>query len=148
MPALEPAPPPSAAQWKGKGKSKADTLNAWRVSQGGSRCRLSGVGTPQALADNPAQPPFPQHLLLRDALYLLQGIDGRYVRFAFREPLEQNPYLTEKGKRGDGTGFPLGKDGDAGDAAELPEEEVVGLDFVANEQTVSSVPDLFRVGAQ
>ncbi|EIW66546.1 hypothetical protein TREMEDRAFT_72372 [Tremella mesenterica DSM 1558] len=46
------------------------------------------------------QPPFPDVLLLRDCLYLLQGIDGRYVRFALRPPHEQNPYLTDKGKEG------------------------------------------------
>jgi hypothetical protein len=74
-------------------------------------------------------------LLLRDALYLLQGIDGRYVRFAIRPAKEQNPYLTDKGKRGDGMGFPLGKEEPVIDGED--EEEVVGLDFMADEQTVS-----------
>lgn len=83
-----------------------------------------------------AQPPFPGHLLLRDALYLLQGIDGRYVRFAFREKAQQNPYLTEKGKKGDGMGFPLGKEGEVPISDDDAEEEVVGLEFVADEQTV------------
>lgn len=84
-----------------------------------------------------AQRPFPQHLLLRDALYLLQGIDGRYVRFAFRDPPQQNPYLTDKGKKGEGMGFPLGKEGDAGPSLLADEEEVVGLEFVADEAVVS-----------
>lgn len=34
----------------------------------------------------------PDALLLRDSLYLLQGIDGRFVKF--KPPVEQpNPYL-------------------------------------------------------
>ena len=72
---------------------------------------------------------------MRDALYLLQGIDGRYVRFAIRLAKQQNPYLTDKGKKGDGMGFPLGKEGEPLMDGE-DEEEVVGLDFVADEQTV------------
>lgn len=88
-------------------------------------------------ANDIAQPPFPQHLLLRDALYLLQGIDGRYVRFAIRPAQQQNPYLTDKGKRGDGMGFPLGKEGEPLPLDQDVEEEIVGLDFVADEQVVS-----------
>ncbi|KIR28062.1 gamma-tubulin complex component 3 [Cryptococcus deuterogattii 99/473] len=74
-----------------KGKTKADIINQWRATR--------------------SQLPFPQHLLLRDTLYLLQGIDGRYVRFAISPPKEQNPYLTERAREGEGTGFPLGKEG-------------------------------------
>jgi hypothetical protein len=59
-----------------------------------------------------AQPPFPTHLLLRDTLYLLQGIDGRYVRFAVD---------AAKGSGG-------------GEA----EEEVVGIEIVADEAKVRS----------
>jgi gamma-tubulin complex component 3 len=73
---------------------------------------------------------------LRDALYLLQGIDGRYIRFAIRPAKEQNPYLTDKGKKGDGMGFPLGRDAETA-AGDAEDEEVVGLDFVADEQVVS-----------
>nr|XP_018264728.1 gamma-tubulin complex component 3 [Kwoniella dejecticola CBS 10117]OBR86886.1 gamma-tubulin complex component 3 [Kwoniella dejecticola CBS 10117] len=89
-----------------KGKSKADVLKAWRTSK--------------------AQKPFPAHLLLRDMLYLLQGIDGRYVRFALRPPKEQNPYLSEKGRAADGVGFPLGKDGAADRAEEGDEGDIDG----------------------
>ncbi|OCF44974.1 gamma-tubulin complex component 3 [Kwoniella heveanensis CBS 569] len=91
-----------------KGKSKADVLKAWRTSK--------------------SQPPFPPHLLLRDSLYLLQGIDGRYIRFALSPPKEQNPYLTEKGKAGEGAGFPLGKEGTPAvvDQGGEEEEEVDG----------------------
>jgi gamma-tubulin complex component 3 len=66
---------------------------------------------------------------------LLQGIDGRYVRFAIRPAKQQNTYLTDKGKKGDGMGFPLGKEAPIPD--EDDEEEVVGLDFMADEQSVS-----------
>jgi len=73
--------------------------------------------------------------LLRDTLYLLQGIDGRYVRFALRPPKERNPYSTEKGRAGDGTGFALGKD--AGQTEEEGEEgDIVGIDIVADEPKV------------
>jgi gamma-tubulin complex component 3 len=84
----------------------------------------------------PARPPFPPHLLLRDTLYLVQGIDGRYVRFAIRPPKEQNPYLSDKGRAGDGTAFALGKDG----AVPEPDDEsgeVMGIDIVADEEVVS-----------
>ncbi|ORY24380.1 Spc98 family-domain-containing protein [Naematelia encephala] len=104
--------PTGTDDWRGKGKSKADMLRAWRTAQ--------------------SRPPFPDQLLLRDTLYLLQGIDGRYVRFAVRPPAEQNPYLTEKGKAGDGIGFGLGRDG-AVPAHEGQEGDVVGIDIVADE---------------
>ncbi|KDQ64482.1 hypothetical protein JAAARDRAFT_28112 [Jaapia argillacea MUCL 33604] len=44
-----------------RGKSKADLLREYRVRTG--------------------RPQLPEHLLLRDTLYLLQGISGKYVRF-------------------------------------------------------------------
>lgn len=94
--------------------TKAERLREWRAGRG--------------------RAPFPEHLLLRDALYLLQGIDGRYVRFALAPAAESNPYLSEKGKEGDGTGFPLGK---AGAAAPPPaSQEIVGIDIVADEPKV------------
>ncbi|WWC68620.1 uncharacterized protein I206_102550 [Kwoniella pini CBS 10737] len=96
-----------------KGKSKADVLKAWRSSK--------------------SEKPFPPHLLLRDTLYLMQGIDGRYVRFALRSPREQNPYLTEKGRAGDGTGFPLGKDGAVGQVDEGEEGDIVGIEIIADQ---------------
>lgn len=34
----------------------------------------------------------PEELILRDALYILQGVDGRFVRFII-SPSEPNPYL-------------------------------------------------------
>ncbi|OCF57900.1 gamma-tubulin complex component 3 [Kwoniella mangroviensis CBS 10435] len=97
-----------------KGKSKAEILISWRTSK--------------------SQKPFPPHLLLRDTLYLLQGIDGRYVRFALRPPKEQNPYLTEKGRAGEGVGFPLGKDGSIPQGEDEGEEgEIVGIEIVADQ---------------
>ena len=39
----------------------------------------------------PGKPMIPDALLLRDSLYLLQGIDGRFVKFTI--PIEEpNPY--------------------------------------------------------
>ncbi|BEJ16140.1 hypothetical protein CspHIS471_0507450 [Cutaneotrichosporon sp. HIS471] len=93
------------------GRSKAELLREWRTERG--------------------RRPFPEHLLLRDALYLLQGIDGRYVRFAVAPPPERNPYLTERGREGDGTGFPLGANGVAVPVDAEP--QVVGIDVVADE---------------
>ncbi|WRT65700.1 uncharacterized protein IL334_002646 [Kwoniella shivajii] len=97
-----------------KGKSKADVLKAWRISM--------------------SQTPFPPHLLLRDTLYLLQGIDGHYIRFALRPPPEQNPYLTEKGRAGEGAGFPLGKDGGVLPKVEGDEGDIVGIEIVADQE--------------
>jgi hypothetical protein len=82
-----------------------------------------------------ARPPFPIHLLLRDTLYLLQGIDGRYIRFAVRPPREKNPYLTERGKKGDGLGFALGRDGGVEEDQGV-EGEVIGIDIVVEEPQV------------
>ncbi|WVR03818.1 hypothetical protein IAU60_000814 [Kwoniella sp. DSM 27419] len=96
-----------------KGKSKADVLKAWRSARD--------------------QPPFPPHLLLRDTLYLLQGIDGRFVRFALQASGEQNPYLTEQGLAGEGVGFPLGRNGGATANDEGDEGDIVGIEIVADE---------------
>lgn len=93
-------------------ESKAERLREWRTARG--------------------REPFPEPLLLRDALYLLQGIDGRYVHFALSSPAERNPYLSEKGKEGDGTGFPLGK----GEVPLPDTQEIVGIDIVADEAKV------------
>ncbi|ORX33220.1 hypothetical protein BD324DRAFT_654315, partial [Kockovaella imperatae] len=93
---------------KGKGKSKADILNSWRASQA-----------------------FSEQLLLRDILYLLQGIDGQFIRFAVRPPEEQNPYKSAKAKAAEGAAFALGKDGEAGTKSE--DGEVVGIDINVDE---------------
>lgn len=96
-------------------ESKAERLREWRAGRG--------------------RAPFPEPLLLRDALYLLQGIDGRYVRFALAPAAESNPYLSEKGKEGDGTGFPLGK---GVDTLSTEQQDIVGIDIVADEAKVGS----------
>lgn len=99
-------------------KSKAALLAEWRTAR--------------------HRPPFPEALLLRDALYLLQGINGRYVRFAVAPAPQNNPYLSDRGRAGDGTGFPLGAEGtrvlDAAKAEAA--QEVVGIDIVADEAKV------------
>lgn len=110
------SPPDSPTSGPGA-KSKAALLREWRTARG--------------------RAPFPESLLLRDTLYLLQGIDGRFVRFALAPAPERNPYLTEKGRAGDGAGFPLGAAG-----TELPpagvEDEVMGIDIVADEAKVGT----------
>jgi hypothetical protein len=124
---------PNVMDWKGKGKSKADVLKAWRTAQCASS-RFFFHKSPLI----PAYPPFPEHLLLRDTLYLLQGIDGRYIRFAVRPPAEQNPYRTEQGKANDGTAFPLGVNG--GQVEDQPTEgDIVGIEIVADEAKVGQV---------
>ncbi|CAK9781244.1 unnamed protein product [Cutaneotrichosporon oleaginosum] len=108
-PSGEPSRP--AASPSKPARSKAALLREWRTER--------------------ARKPFPEALLLRDALYLLQGIDGRYVRFAVAPPPELNPYLTERGREGNGTGFPLGANG-----VTIPtdvEPQVLGIDIVADE---------------
>lgn len=62
-----------------KGKSRAELLGEWRARRG--------------------QAPLSTEILLRDMLYLLQGIDGTHVRFSFKTQAqrdrEANPYLVE-----------------------------------------------------
>lgn len=106
---------PSSSSKHAGGKSKAALLREWRTERN--------------------RRPFSEALLLRDALYLLQGIDGRYIRFAIAPPPERNPYLTEKGKKGDGVGFPLGANGVV--VSEVTQPEVVGIDIAADEAKVS-----------
>ncbi|KAI1789552.1 gamma-tubulin complex DGRIP91/SPC98 component [Ganoderma leucocontextum] len=85
LPSLAPPPPPRASSKattpielrpppKGqKGKSKADLLREYRLSIG--------------------QPHIPEHLILRDTLYLLQGISGKYVQFSVSKDPDQNKEL-------------------------------------------------------
>ncbi|KAL7282306.1 gamma-tubulin complex DGRIP91/SPC98 component [Trametes coccinea BRFM310] len=85
LPALAP-PPPSRPSSKAttpieshptsrphRGKSKADLLREYRLRLG--------------------QPHIPEHLILRDTLYLLQGISGKYVQFSVSKDAEQNKEL-------------------------------------------------------
>ncbi|KAH9951715.1 gamma-tubulin complex DGRIP91/SPC98 component [Amylocystis lapponica] len=57
-----------------KGKSKAEILREYRRKTG--------------------QPHLPEHLMLRDTLYLLQGISGKYVHFSPSKDPEENSELT------------------------------------------------------
>ncbi|TBU49363.1 gamma-tubulin complex DGRIP91/SPC98 component [Dichomitus squalens] len=85
LPSLAPPPPsrltskaatpvePRPSQKGPNGKSKADLLREYRISIG--------------------QPHTPEHLILRDTLYLLQGISGKYVRFSVSRDSDQNKEL-------------------------------------------------------
>ncbi|KAI0824783.1 gamma-tubulin complex DGRIP91/SPC98 component [Trametes gibbosa] len=85
LPALAPPPPtrssskaptpvdPQPPRRQQKGKSKADILREYRLRLG--------------------QPHIPEHLILRDTLYLLQGISGKYVQFSVTKDAEQNKEL-------------------------------------------------------
>ncbi|KAI0775939.1 gamma-tubulin complex DGRIP91/SPC98 component [Trametes elegans] len=85
LPALAPPPPtrppskattpisPNPAQRPQKGKSKADLLREYRLRLG--------------------EPHIPEHLILRDTLYILQGISGKYVHFSMAKDAEQNKEL-------------------------------------------------------
>ncbi|KAJ8464042.1 hypothetical protein ONZ51_g9857 [Trametes cubensis] len=85
LPALAP-PPPTRPSSKAttpidsqspnrnqRGKSKADLLREYRLRLG--------------------QPHIPEHLILRDTLYLLQGISGKYVQFSVTKDADQNKEL-------------------------------------------------------
>ncbi|KAJ7047325.1 gamma-tubulin complex DGRIP91/SPC98 component [Mycena alexandri] len=75
LPTLAPPPPPRISPIPSpveppvsrlpRGKSKADILREYRQKIG--------------------RPHLPEHLLLRDTLYLLQGISGKYVRFSLQD---------------------------------------------------------------
>ncbi|KAI0751649.1 gamma-tubulin complex DGRIP91/SPC98 component [Daedaleopsis nitida] len=64
---------PRPAQKGPRGKSKADILRDYRQQIG--------------------QPHIPESLILRDTLYLLQGISGKYVQFSVAKDAEQNKEL-------------------------------------------------------
>ncbi|KAJ7700140.1 Spc98 family-domain-containing protein [Mycena rosella] len=78
LPTLAPPPPTRIASSPSpvdapvsrlpRGKSKADILREYRSKTG--------------------RPHLPEHLLLRDTLYLLQGISGKYVRFSIQDDPE------------------------------------------------------------
>ena len=80
--------PDNSALVQRKGRSIADKLKEFRAVQ--------GTVFP---ADNVSRsdirlgiPVLPEHLLLRDTLYLLQGISGKYIQFS-RESEEKNSVL-------------------------------------------------------
>jgi hypothetical protein len=72
-------------------------------------------------------------LLLRDMLYLLQGIDGKYARFAkksrFEKQKELNPYLVDKAFPRPGARDGKGKGKQVAEVL-TDDEEIRGIDFV------------------
>ena len=61
-------------------KSKADILRDYRARTG-----TSPLARPVHTLTQQAQARIPEHLLLRDTLYLLQGISGKHVQLAFSD---------------------------------------------------------------
>ncbi|GHJ85670.1 hypothetical protein NliqN6_2072 [Naganishia liquefaciens] len=95
-----------------RGKTKAEIMREWRKSQG--------------------KTPRDTDLLLRDMLYLLQGIDGKYARFAKKSRFERqkqvNPYLVDKPMQRPGARVDKGKGKEVEVLAD--DEEIRGIDFV------------------
>ncbi|KAI5454632.1 Microtubule-nucleating Tub4p (gamma-tubulin) complex component [Naganishia albida] len=105
---------PSVTPGDDKGKTKAEIMREWRQSQG--------------------KTPRDTDLLLRDMLYLLQGIDGKYARFAKKSRFEKqkrlNPYLVDQAfPRPGGARDDKGK-GKQVDEVLADDEEIRGIDFV------------------
>lgn len=118
-----------------KGKSRADLLGEWRARRG--------------------QAPLSTEILLRDMLYLLQGIDGTHVRFSFKTQAqrdrEANPYLVEPDFNSWGLGPASSKTkqqmkGKEKERASVwdQDEEITGLTF-ADEKGRVSVASCSRV---
>lgn len=74
---------PSTSTHKSSGKTKAALLAEWRAEQR----KAANINGPYSSHTHlirfiiAGKPHLPEHLLLRDTLYLLQGISGKYVRF-------------------------------------------------------------------
>lgn len=90
------------------------------------------------------QPPRDTDLLLRDMLYLLQGIDGKYARFfkksRFEKQKELNPYLVDKTMPRPGARDDKGKGKQVlEDLAD--DEEIRGIDFVDPDGQVRHLGD-------
>lgn len=71
-----------------KGRSVADKLKEFRAVQGADLL-VKCVSHSDACLGIPV---LPEHLLLRDTLYLLQGISGKYVQFS-RESEDKNSVI-------------------------------------------------------
>ncbi|KAK0468412.1 gamma-tubulin complex, component 3 [Desarmillaria tabescens] len=89
LPSLIPPPPsrpaaspitvdPPVDTRYAKGRTKSDILREYRTKTG---CAI-----------------IPEHLLLRDTLYLLQGISGKYVRFSLQDDSENKLVFVEDSK--------------------------------------------------
>ncbi|GAA5859868.1 hypothetical protein JCM8547_004364 [Rhodosporidiobolus lusitaniae] len=84
-----PSDPPSASR-------KASKLPmAVLLAQHRAQSSSSSSSSPlRSDCDSPLLPPVPEHVLLRDILYVFQGIDGQFVRFRAPPPPRQGPKRT------------------------------------------------------
>lgn len=95
-------PPSAVAKGKGRAVSKAQLLEEWYASTGSSvryHKRLAPAlsfrltGAHPLLFTASGKNPLPADTLLRESLYLLQGISGIHISFATAPPPQLNPYL-------------------------------------------------------
>jgi len=84
----KPTPKVLAVVRQRKGRSIADKLKEFRAVQGA----CTPVKDVSYSDIRPGVPVLPEHLLLRDTLYLLQGISGKYVQFS-RESEDKNSVI-------------------------------------------------------
>lgn len=89
IPSLAPAPPVRTTEPNRTSsdppkphpteKSKADILREYRIRIGKVFDSYDGIAMSHC---GTGKPHLPEQILLRDALYLLQGISGKYVKFS------------------------------------------------------------------
>lgn len=79
------SPAPVNALSKPHVKTKAALLAEWRAKNGAYRVLIYWHIFRCVLTYWTGKPHLPEHLLLRDTLYLLQGISGKYVQFLDRD---------------------------------------------------------------
>ncbi len=78
-----------------KGRTKADILREYRTKTG----KDASFYASKLRSFSPGRATIPEHLLLRDTLYLLQGISGKYVRFSLQNDEENKLVFVEDSVR-------------------------------------------------
>ncbi|GAA5995089.1 hypothetical protein JCM11641_005450 [Rhodosporidiobolus odoratus] len=93
MPPTQPASPSSSTQPPPVSTATSSSRKASKVPVAvllAQHRSGSSPATPiQSDCDSPLLPPVPEPTLLRDILYILQGIDGQFMRFKPSLPVRQ-----------------------------------------------------------